>query len=223
MTTSTVPAVEATITARVASFRDPLYAAAQIGLPCPPPSTVGGALAAAVGGWAQMPVHTRFAMAFTTAGQGVDLETYHPLDAHGRRTTPTPKERGFLFDVVLTVWLLDDLALWRAALRRPVWPLRLGRSQDLADARTRMVTLHPGPGRQQHAIVPAEVSTAGSLLRLPATISIDRDRHTWNSYRYDPTGRANTVPSDWTTDDGQAIVPLHRVHPDTIATPGAAL
>ncbi|WP_432832852.1 hypothetical protein [Dactylosporangium sp. CA-092794] len=30
----------------------------------------------------------------------------------------------------MTIWLLDDIDGWRARLRRPVWALHLGRSQD---------------------------------------------------------------------------------------------
>ena len=135
-------ALEVEVTAPVASFRNPLYAGVQVGLPCPPPSTVGGILAAAAGGWPRVDPRLRFAMSFQALGSGEDLETYHPLDAAGGRTDPTPKDRHFLAGVTLTVWLFDDLAGWERALRRPVWPLRLGRSQDLATARTRRVELY---------------------------------------------------------------------------------
>ena len=58
---------------------------------------------------------------------------------------PVPKDRAFLAAVTLTIWLKEDLDLWERAFRRPVWPLRLGRSQDLASARTRRVELTAGP------------------------------------------------------------------------------
>ena len=78
-------ALEISVTAPVVSFRNPLYSGVQVGLPCPPPSTVGGFLASAAGGWQRMPPGTRFAMTFAARGSGIDLETYHPLDARGSR------------------------------------------------------------------------------------------------------------------------------------------
>jgi CRISPR-associated protein Cas5t len=211
--TDTLTALEVTITAPVASFRDPLYASGQIGLPCPPPSTVGGLLAAAAGGWDQMPTDTRFAMAFTARAAGSDLETYHPLDAQGRRTTPVPKERQFLFSTTLTLWLVEDIDWWRAVLRRPVWPLRLGRSQDVASARAHTVVLRDEPGQQGHALLPADASTAGQLLRLPTAISLDRARHQWDSYRYDPRGKAGPLSAGWSAPDGRAVLLLPPTHP----------
>lgn len=209
-------ALEIEVTAPVASFRDPLYAGVQVGLPCPPPSTVAGLLASTVGGWSRMPVETRFAMAFTSGGAGVDLETYHPLDARGDKTPPTPKERPFLADVRLRLWLLDDLDLWEHAVRRPVWPLRFGRSQDLAAARTHRVELVPGAGRQYQALVPAAAGNAGTLLRLPTAISADRSRTNWDAYRYAATHGDVSIDSELHTADGQAIVPLPPGHPDQV-------
>src|SRR5712672_1464145 len=107
-------ALQIIVTAPVVSFRDRLYDGVQAGLPCPPPSTVGGFLASAAGGWQRMPPTTRFAMAFA---------------ARGTASVPVPRERAFLADATLTIWLVSDLDLWEAALRRPVWPVRLGRSQ----------------------------------------------------------------------------------------------
>lgn len=207
-------ALEIEITAPVVSFRDPLYSGVQVGLPCPPPSTVAGVLASAAGGWHRMPVATRFAMAFSARGGGVDLETYHPLDARGTKTDPTPKDREFLAEAQLHVWLLEDLDLWEQSFRRPVWPLRFGRSQDLASARTRRLVLEAGPGRQGYALVPADVATAGKRMRLPNAISEDRARTRWESYRYAATGNEDEIPSRLRTPGGQAVVLLPPCHPD---------
>ena len=87
-------ALELTVTAPVVSFRNPLYDGLQVGLPCPPPSTVGGMLAAAAGGWDCVPDDTRFAMAFHAAGAGRDLETYHPLGSPGTPTNVTSSTFG---------------------------------------------------------------------------------------------------------------------------------
>lgn len=212
-----IEALQVTATAPTVSFRNPLYTGVQVALPCPPPSTVAGLLASAVGGWDAMPVTTVFAMAFAANGHGTDLETYHPLDAKGARTPPTPKDRGFLADATLTVWLTGHLDIWEAAVRRPVWPLRLGRSQDLAAARARRVRLAPAPGRQGHALVPDDASIAGTRLRLPAAISRDRARTTWAGYRYAASGSEHTLTAGHSTPEGQGVVFLGRVHPDLVA------
>lgn len=210
----TVDALEVTVTAPVASFRNPLYAGVQIALPCPPPATVGGLLAAAAGGWSAVDAGLRFAMAFRAGGVGEDLETYHPLDATGKKAEPRPVERGFLADVVLTVWLTDEVEEWAQRLRRPVWPLRLGRSQDLVGVRTRRVSLGPGPGRQGTAVVPGEDTTAGTRLRLPTAIALDRSRTRWDDYRYAATGSAASIGAGaWTDPAGQAVIPLPPTHP----------
>ncbi|MDI5973728.1 CRISPR-associated protein Cas5 [Streptomyces sp. SL13] len=207
-------ALQLTITAPIVSFRNPLYDGLQIGLPCPPPSTVGGLLAAAAGGWDHVPPTTRFAMAFHAAGRGTDLETYHPLAAPGTETNTTIKDRDFLARITLTLWLTDDLDLWTRALRRPVWPLRLGRSQDLAVVRTDDVDLTIGPGVQARAIVPDNLPGAtGTPLRLTTAIAHDRARTRWDGYRYAPDGATNSLDTGLRTKDGQAVALLPPVHP----------
>ncbi|MEV0605641.1 CRISPR-associated protein Cas5 [Polymorphospora rubra] len=207
-------ALEATVTAPVVSFRNPLYAGVQVGLPCPTPATVGGMLAAASGGWSSVDPGLGFAMTFRTGGTGEDLETYHPLPADGKKADATPRLRAFLTDVELTVWLCADVDGWERRLRRPVWPLRLGRSQDLVGIRTRRVRLRPGPGRQGTAVVPGAVSTYGTRLRLPTAVSLDRSRTRWDEYRYDATGIAGEIESPWHDERGRAVLPLPSPHPD---------
>jgi len=209
-------ALEITVTAPIVSFRNPLYAAVQITLPCPPPSTVAGLLASMVGGWDAMPRSTSFAIAFHAQGRGTDLETFHPLEVGRRQASPTPKDREFLTAATLTVWLTNHLDLWEKAVRRPVWPLRLGRSQDLASARSRRIVLDPKPGRQGHALVPDGMSQAGIRLRLPTAISRDRTRTTWAGYRYAASGSDYLLTTGYSTPDGRAVVLLDGVHPDLV-------
>lgn len=214
-------ALQVTVTAAVASFRNPLYAGVQVGLPCPPPSTIAGMLAGAAGGWDRVPAGLRFGVAFTAAGSGVDVETYHPLDARGRASAATPKDRDFLADVVLTVWLVEHREFWADALRRPAWPLRLGRSQDLATARTEEVELVTGPGRQGHAIVPETLTKAGLRLRLPTVLSTDRARNRWDGYRYAPRGSEAVIDTGLSVpaseyEPGQAVAMLDTVHPSQV-------
>jgi CRISPR-associated Cas5-like protein len=208
-------ALEIIVTAPVVSFRDRLYDGIQAGLPCPPPSTVGGFLASAAGGWHRMPPGTRFAMAFSARGSGTDLETFHPLDARGTASDPAPRERAFLAGAILTIWMVSDLDLWAEAIRRPTWPLRLGRSQDLASARATRVLLETGAGFQRQAIVPADASQAGTLLRLPTAISEDRSRTRWGEYRYAASKGDAAISADYVTPDEQAVVLLPPTHPST--------
>ncbi|MFH8894478.1 CRISPR-associated protein Cas5 [Streptomyces sp. NPDC017949] len=217
MSGTVITALRLTVTAPVVSFRNPLYAGVQVTLPCPPPATVGGLLAAAAGGWSRVDPGLRFAMAFHAGGKAVDFETYHPLDGAGKKTFPAPRNREFLTDAELTVWLLEDPEGWRGRLRRPVWPLRLGRSQDLVGIRTEVVSLRREPGVQRGAVVPDEAGRAGTLLRLPTAIRVGRDRTRWDSYRFDGSGRADDpVGGSWSTDTGQAVILLPPTHPDTV-------
>jgi CRISPR-associated endonuclease/helicase Cas3/CRISPR-associated protein Cas5t len=172
------------VTAPVVSFRDPLYSAVALCLPCPPPATVGGLLAAVAGGWDEVDPDLRFAMAFSALATGVDLETYRPLEQRGTWGQPVPRDRHFLHGAELTVWLTADVDLWRRRFRRPVWPLRLGRSQDLATARCKIVTLRRGAALPGSALLPAETSSRGTLMQLPTSISRDRARVLWGSYRH---------------------------------------
>ncbi|WP_329088248.1 CRISPR-associated protein Cas5 [Actinomadura citrea] len=210
-------ALELTVTAPIVSFRNPLYDGLQVGLPCPPPSTVGGLLAAAAGGWGQVPSDTRFGMAFHAAGSGIDLETYHPLGVPGAQAHATIKDRDFLALVTLTVWLTENIDLWARALRRPVWPMRLGRSQDLVATVTRRVELSASGGRQGHAVVPFDVPRAvGTAMRLTTVISDDRARFTWDSYRYAAAGARAEIDTGLATRDGQAVAMLSSVHPNQL-------
>jgi CRISPR-associated Cas5-like protein len=219
---STIAALEVTVTAPVTSFRNPLYAGVQVGLPCPPPATVGGMLAAAAGGWDAVDPGMRFAMTFQAGGQGEDLETYHPLEASGKKADPTPRLRQFLADVTLTVWLVEDVDRWERRLRRPVWPMRLGRSQDLVGTQVRRVSLRQTAGIQGVAVVPAAQTRTGTLLRLPTAVALDRSRTRWDDYRYDPAGHAPAVVAGaWCDERGRAVALLPATHPRH-ATDGSA-
>jgi len=153
-------------------------------------------------------------MAFAARGAGTDLETYHRLDARGDSQRPPSRgERAFLADATLTIWLVSDLDVWEAALRRPVWPVRLGRSQDLASARAGRLALGTGTGQQRQAVVPDGLTQAGTLLLLPTAISEDRSQTRWGEYRYAATGGNAEISADYLTPDGQAVVLLPPTHP----------
>ncbi|MGH6690209.1 MAG: CRISPR-associated protein Cas5 [Gammaproteobacteria bacterium] len=140
------------LTASIASFRYPHFLVGrQASYEMPPPSTIYGHLASAVGVRLD-PKPVRFAYAVSYAARGMDLEHQHIISRYppekmsrgesakfrawrqanefsvGGSVQPTV--RDFLFNLDLTLYLVPhDLG---GAFRRPVFPVVLGRSQDLA-------------------------------------------------------------------------------------------
>lgn len=105
----------------------------------PPPATVYGHVASALGEWFQ-PEGVQFAIHFTYAAQFEDLEHTHLVKpASGTLPgTPFPKamegqvnpfRRSILFRPRLTLYL--NRPEWADAFRHPRYPVVLGRSQDL--------------------------------------------------------------------------------------------
>ncbi|WSN31194.1 CRISPR-associated protein Cas5 [Streptomyces uncialis] len=199
-----LPAWRLTFYAPVASFRDPFFPGLARGLPVPPPSTVRGLLAAATGA----PYESlAFGMAAWSEGEGVDAETYHPIDAGGAnpavsgRVRPgkggmTLRTRPFLTGVHLTVWLPEEAGDRVArAFRRPQWGLRLGRSQDLVHLEERLeVVLRP----VTEAVVGSALAPATGhdvpyavTHRMAASVSADRMTTRWTDYLWcdRPAGR----------------------------------
>lgn len=212
--------------APVVSFRDPFFPGIQRGLPVVPPSTVRGLLAAAVGGFERLG-SPRVGIAFAASGVGRDDETFHPLNIDGKARFagaeggPTPKAREFLVDVALDLWIIDsDLDAWRQAMRRPVWPIRLGRTQDLVSlVEARACKLYDGPGRQHHALLPLDrlddanrAAARGDVYRLATAVSVDRYRTTYGEYVWSdcPAEAAEgiSVVDGWHDASGQLVCPL---------------
>lgn len=214
-----ITALEARFSAPVASFRDPVYSGIQKCLPCPSPATIGGMLAAAAGGWDYVDPDTQFAAAFHAAAAGTDVETWHPIDDKGKRKEAQPRDRDFLADVELRLWLWNDMDTWWRRLRRPVWGLRLGRSQDLVGINLSYTTLTQcDEVAIGHAIAPSR-DTIGNL-RVPTAISIDRTATQWGSYWYFPNSGTMPVGPCYQTPDGEAVVPLPATHPHTMDVSG---
>lgn len=182
--------------APVASFRDPRFPGVSHGLPLPPPSTIRGLLAAATGTAPDESVP--FALAARSRGEGIDLETYHPIAADGSNParggrvpdgSATVRERHFLTGVDVTLWIpYPHAERIRAALRRPVWPLRLGRSQDLVFIKAiQDVLLEPcEKALIGHALAPADGHDAAQAeeFTLTARISADRLDTAYESFRW---------------------------------------
>jgi CRISPR-associated protein Cas5t len=130
--------------APVCSFRYPHFLVGrQLTFDMPPPATVYGHVASALGEFPD-PATYRFAYRFTATGKGDDLENQHIIVPGGSRpfaiagrafpsstnATIQPTHREFLFGCRLTLYIQPpDLA---DAFQNPRFAVVLGRSQDLA-------------------------------------------------------------------------------------------
>lgn len=158
------------VQAPVTSFRHPFFVTGkQPTSTFPPPSTIHGHCASMLGDWPD-PASFRFGLHFTFRSIGIDLEHQHLAEALGPRARQTvqtaqgmlrattevsvqPVLREFLFDVTLTLYLAPDLA---EAFLAPVYPVVLGRSQDLAEiVSVEVITLRRGERiRLEHTLLP---------------------------------------------------------------------
>lgn len=131
------------IEAPIASFRYPHFLIGrQTGFDMPPPSTIYGHIASAMGEWFD-PATVRFAYQFGFQSKGSDLEHQHIIIKGGQafkwgkskypvstQAVVQPHLRDFLFGCRLTLYLYPpDLV---DAFRNPAFCVILGRSQDLA-------------------------------------------------------------------------------------------
>jgi CRISPR-associated protein Cas5t len=135
--------VEATVT----SFRHPFFVTGrQLTFDFPPPSTIFGHCASALGEWPD-PATFFFGLHFTSRARSSDLEHQHitiglppktkrmvsTQEGHVPATTEItvqPVRRDFLFGARMTMYVPPEIG---AAFRAPVHTVILGRSQDLAE------------------------------------------------------------------------------------------
>ena len=112
-----------------ASFRYPTFISGfQPTLPVPPLSTIYGLLSA-VKGELVTPKDTNVGFVFEYEAKSVDLETIYELKGlTGNKSNVTKRE--FLFNPKLYLYL-DDLE-FKQYFEKPVFPVLLGRSSDLA-------------------------------------------------------------------------------------------
>lgn len=132
------------VEAPVTSFRHPHFLIArQPTFDMPPPSTIFGHVASALG---EIPARDsfRFAYHFESEARASDLEHQHVVYAQGGKFeyqgekypkniegNVQPQYRDFHFRARLTLYL--DRLDWADAFRKPAFCVVLGRSQDLAD------------------------------------------------------------------------------------------
>ena len=221
--TGELDAVRAEFTAPVASFRDPMFPGVTRCLPVPPPATLRGMLAAATGGRAE-PV-TLGVSAYAEGG-GIDLETYHPISVDGANPAVsgrvravkggmTIRSRPFLAMMHVTVWIPGpDGSRIAAALRRPVWGLRLGRSQDAVYLRS-VEAVRLAPAQEAvvgHALaaVGGHTDPAAMTLRLSEYVAPDRLTSRSGDYLWCAEG-GRSQPVAGAYRDGEQAVWLHAL------------
>jgi CRISPR-associated protein Cas5t len=176
-----------TVRAPVTSFRHPFFVVGrQPSFDIPPPSTVHGLCASALGHWPD-PGAFYFGIHFTFRAKARDLEHQHIASALGPKAkTFVPTEQGparatteitvqpvvreMLFDVTMTLYL-DPMV--GEGFRAPVFPVTLGRSQDLAEVvSVEEVTLErPVRARLEHTLLPRAVRPC---VRFGATVLLTR-------------------------------------------------
>lgn len=112
-----------------ASFRHPqLVTGAQPTLPMPPPSTVYGLISAATGSWVD-PDECRMGYVFESSGRARDLEKIYQFQKSSSASS-TVIYRDWLTDWHLFVYFTEER--WAEPFLSPVFPLTLGRQQELA-------------------------------------------------------------------------------------------
>jgi CRISPR-associated Cas5-like protein len=219
----TMEAVRAEFFVPVASFRDPMFPGVTRCLPVPPPATVRGMLAAATGNPSE-PV--TLGVRAHAEGGGIDLETYHPISTDGSNPAvggrvragkggTTIRSRPFLAMLYVTIWIPQpDGGRIAAALRRPVWGLRLGRSQDVAHLRS-LTAVQLSPAQDAvvgHALAPAggHGDPAAITIRLPEYVSPDRLTGQTGDYLWCAEG-AGHQPVTGAYQDREHAVWLHEL------------
>lgn len=143
MPTDTKSVVRIEVAGAVTSFRYPHFTQGiHPTFELPPPSTIYGLIAAAVGDWFD-PIGWEFGYHFAHEGKFVDYKEHlHYEDP----IQPMPVNRELLFNPRLTLYLAhDDVTAEQiiATFQRPYYTLSLGRSQDLVCVkRAEVVTLN---------------------------------------------------------------------------------
>ena len=174
------------IEAPVTSFRYPHFLIArQVSFDMPPPSTIYGHVASAVGDLIP-PDSFRFGYAFEFQSRASDLEHQHVISPGGNRQSFSlgdekfpvsveavvqPHLRDFLFKPRLTLYL--DPPELAGAFRAPVFCVVLGRSQDLAQiVSVEETDLEPASGAYlEHTLLPFSFRTA---VRFGVTVLMPR-------------------------------------------------
>lgn len=158
-----------------ASFRHPqLVTGMQPTLPVPPPSTIYGLVSAAAGYWVD-PAQCSLAYVFEASGTATDLETIYQF-SNSSDVKSNVILRQWLCDWQL--WLYFKERTWAQMFEEPVFPLVLGRQQELAHVEVQEhdviqeVELEQASTTLRGTTVPFPFwEAAGMVMALPLTMS----------------------------------------------------
>lgn len=198
------------------SFRLPhIHVGRQVSYPLPPPATLLGHIASALGEWPE-PAGLRFAYSFRTLGHHDDVEATYvtevggsvPKEDKARFPYPVnvsgamnPYKREILFQPHLDLYLDagDRLDVFYRAFRSPRFMVLFGRSQDLAGYRRVEIieTEDADRGYVEGSLLPLD---EGSRFRMAYPMIMpryinpeDRRQVAWSSYLM-LAGRATVEP-----------------------------
>lgn len=183
------------IEAPVTSFRHPFFVTGrQLTFDFPPPSTIFGHCASALGEWPD-PSTFYFGLYFTSRARAADLEHEHitvALPPRAKTVVSTPEgllratteitvqpvRRDFLFDTKMTLYVPREIG---AGFRSPVHTVVLGRSQDLAEIVevTDIVLKKSNRARIEHTLLPRSLRPCvpfGTTVLLTRHISVPPTR-----------------------------------------------
>ena len=142
-----------TLSGWTASFRHPqLVTGAQPTLPLPPPSTIYGLISAAAGRWVD-PEDCRMGYVFRSSGGARDLEKIYQFQKSSSAGS-TVIYRDWLTDWSLSLYFTE--LEWAENFLSPVFPLTLGRQQELA---------HVEIGKSGETVSEIELETSRTILR----------------------------------------------------------
>ncbi len=161
--------LRAKIVGWVTSFRYPIFVTGvQPSLPVPPLSTIYGLLSAAKGR-PVTPSDVSVGYVFFSKGDATDLETVYELKSAPLQAKSNVVKRQLLYEPELHLYV-SDLS-FESALRKPAYPLLLGRSTDLASVEEvkRVVLEQPTEWlRIGHTLLPFPTEgVAGPIQALP--------------------------------------------------------
>jgi CRISPR-associated protein Cas5t len=181
-TPHTFPVLRIEMVGTVTSFRYPHFAQGfQPTFEMPPPSTIYGHICSAVGDY--IPAgSTQFGYHFTHAGKFIDYQEHLHFDD---LVQPFPFNRELLYNPKLTLYLTDISLI--DAFRSPVYPVILGRSQDLMTYRSiEIIELQRADTAYfEHTLLPLTMSPRLREPTIAVTMPryIDPRRHPqWGAY-----------------------------------------
>ncbi len=173
------------------SFRYPHFMIGdQPTFPMPPPATIYGHICSALGKWVD-PTGILFAYHFTALAGFEDLEHIHMVSASGGKLPGTnepkvqegsiqPFRRQLLFQPRMDLYI--NQPEWAEAFRSPVYPVILGRSQDLcAYTSVEVVELRQEKSVYlEHTLLPFEMAVRtqiGTVMLMPRFLDYHNKRY----------------------------------------------